>query len=136
MANVLVIAQILDGEVKKSTNSAATCAAKIASMTGGTYSIMAVGENLSSQADALTKLGATKVYLVEGPGLNNGLPEQWVPAIANVVQKNGFGVVVSPASSTGKDVLPRLAARLEAGMASEVTGVELVGDKLTYVRPM
>ena len=70
MGNVLVIAQILDGEVKKSTNSAVTFASQVASSLGGTYSVMALGDNLSAQSEALAKLGADKVILAESQGLD------------------------------------------------------------------
>ncbi len=132
MSNVLIIAQIAGGEVKKATSSAVTFAAKV----GGTYSVMALGDDLSGQKEALSRLGAAKVYLAEGAGLDNALAEQWAPTIAEVVKTGGFDVVVSPASSTGKDVMPRLAARLDAGMASEVVDVAGEGGQLTYTRPM
>jgi electron transfer flavoprotein alpha subunit len=136
MGDVLVIAQILDGEVKKSTNSAVTFASQVASSLGGSYSLMALGDDLSGQTEALTKLGAARVLLAQAPGLDQALAERWAPIIEQVVKAGGYQVVCSPSSSTGKDVLPRLSCRLEAGMASDVTGVAFEGGKLTYARPM
>jgi electron transfer flavoprotein alpha subunit len=136
MGNVLVIAQIIDGEVKKATASAATFAAQAASFIGGNYGIIAIGANLGKASDALAALGAAKVHVAEAPELESGLAERWVPVLEQVVQAGGYTVVVSPASSTGKDVLPRLAAKLDAGMASEVTGLAFEGGKLVYTRPM
>jgi electron transfer flavoprotein alpha subunit len=136
MSNVLVIAQVIDGEVKRATNSAVTFAAEAASILGGAFSIAALGDDLSGASDTLAKLGATKVYLAEGPGLSNGLAEQWAPTIEGIVKSGDFSLVVTPASSIGKDVMPRLAYRLDAGMASEVVAVENEGGKLTYTRPM
>jgi electron transfer flavoprotein alpha subunit len=122
--------------VKRSTNAAVTFARIAAEHLGGNYSIIALGDNLSGVADTLAGLGAGKVFLVEGAGLDNGLAEQWTPAIAAVVASEGFKVVVSPASSIGKDVMPRLSCRLDAGMASDVTAVALRDGNLTYTRPM
>lgn len=136
MGNVLVIPQIIDGEVKKSTNCTVTFASQVASFLGGTYSIMALGDDLSDQAEALSKLGAEKLYLAQGEGLDQKLAERWAPIIEQVVKAGDFKVIVSPASSTGKDVLPRLSYRLEAGMASEVIGVSFDDGKLNYLRPM
>ncbi len=136
MGNVLVIAQIMDGEVKRATNSAVTFAQKAATILGGTYSIIALGDSLAKASETLCKLGAAKVYQVEGAGLSNGLAEQWAPTIAEVAKSGGFSLVVSPASSIGKDVMPRVAYRLDAGMASEVTSVQAEGERLTYTRPM
>ncbi len=136
MGNVLVIAHIQDGEVKKSTNCAVTFASTVASFVGGTYSVMALGDSLGGVAESLGKLGAEKVLLAEAEGLDQQLPERWAPVIEQVVKQGGFQVVVSPATSTGKDVLPRLAHRLDAGMASDVVAVENLDGKLTYTRPM
>ena len=136
MGDVLVIAQILDGEVKKSTNSAVTFASQAASFLGGSYTVMVLGDDLSSQSDALAKLGAAKVLLAQAPGLDQAMPERWAPIVAQVVKAGGYQVVCSPSSSTGKDVLPRLSARLDAGMASDVAAVAFEGGKLTYSRPM
>jgi electron transfer flavoprotein alpha subunit len=136
MGNVLVIAQIVDGEVKKSTNCTATFASNVAAFLGSAYDILALGDDLSAAAQDLSKLGATKVLLAEAEGLDQNLPEQWAPIIDQVVREGGYQVVVSPASSTGKDVLPRASCRLDAGMASEVTGVSFEDGKLTYTRPM
>ena len=79
MGNVLVLAQILDGELKKSTNSAVTFASQCASAIGGTYSVMALGDDLSGQTAGLAKLGADKVLLAEAPGLDQGIAERWTP---------------------------------------------------------
>ena len=136
MGNVLVIAQIIDGEVKKATASAATFAAQAAAHIGGNYGIVALGGDLGKATDALASLGAAKVHIAEDKELESGLAERWVPVLEQVVKAGGYSVVVSPASSTGKDVLPRLAARLDAGMASEVTGLAFEGGKLVYTRPM
>jgi electron transfer flavoprotein alpha subunit len=136
MSNVLVIAQIMDGEVKKATNSAVTFAKQAATFTGGSYGILALGANLAAAGPVLARLGAAKVVLAEAADLDQNLPERWVPAIEKAVKDGGYTVVVMPSSSTGKDVLPRLAERLKAGMASEVTAVAFEGGKLTYTRPM
>ncbi len=136
MGKILIIAQILHGQVKKSTNSAVTLACQVASFLGSTYSIMALGDDLSAQTGDLSKLGADKIIIAEAPGLDQALAERWTPIIEQVVRSGGYNVIVSPSSSTGKDVMPRLSCRLEAGMASDVSGVSYENGKLNYVRPM
>ena len=136
MGNVLVIAQIQDGELKKATHSVCTFAAQAAAHIGSSYSILALGDDLSGQRDSLSALGADKVYLAQEQGLNNAVAERWAPIIEKVVRDNGVKIVVGCASSTNKDVLPRLAARLGAGMASDVIDLGTGDGKLTYTRPM
>ncbi|MFO8070542.1 MAG: electron transfer flavoprotein subunit alpha/FixB family protein [Polyangia bacterium] len=136
MGNVLAVAQILDGEVKKATHSTVACAAEIASSLGGSYSVLALGDDLGNAAKDLQSLGAEKVLLAEAAGLDNAVAEQWTPIIEKAMRDGGFQVLVGPASSTCKDVFPRVAYRLEAGMASEVVALSSEGGSLRYVRPM
>jgi len=136
MDNILVLAHILDGRVKKGTHSAVTFASGVADHLNCKYSILALGDDLSTQRDTLAALGAAKVLIGEAPGLGRALAERWAPIIEQVVKEGNYGMVVSPSSTTAKDVLPRLAYRLEAGMASDVIGVSFEGDTLRYTRPM
>ncbi|MBN2525865.1 MAG: electron transfer flavoprotein subunit alpha/FixB family protein [Deltaproteobacteria bacterium] len=136
MSNVLVVANIADNEVKKAVLSTAAFAKTVAGFTGGTYDILAIGADLSGVKDQLARLGAGKVLLAQGADLGDALAERLAPIIAGVAQSGGYKVVVSAATSIAKDVFPRFAARIGAGMASEVVAVSNEGGKLTYVRPM
>src|SRR4029453_15029090 len=75
---------------------------------------------------------ADKVWTFDAPALKDAIAETWSPVLANAVKKLGATALVAPATSTGKDVLPRAAALLEAGMASDITAVK--GPK-TFRRP-
>jgi electron transfer flavoprotein alpha subunit len=75
---------------------------------------------------------ADKVWSYDAPALKSPLAETWAPVLAAAVKKLGASALVASATSTGKDVLPRAAALLEAGMASDVTAVK--GPK-TFRRP-
>jgi electron transfer flavoprotein alpha subunit len=64
------------------------------------------------------------------------LAEKYAATIAEVAKSGGYGVVTATASTTGKDLMPRVAARLDAGVASDIASVSIDGDKLVYRRPM
>jgi electron transfer flavoprotein alpha subunit len=66
---------------------------------------------------------ASRVLAYEGAALAAPLAETWAPQLADAVKRAGASALVGTATSTGKDVLPRAAALLGAGMASDVTGV-------------
>ncbi|MBN2717414.1 MAG: electron transfer flavoprotein subunit alpha/FixB family protein [Deltaproteobacteria bacterium] len=136
MSNVLVVANIADNEVKKAVLSTAAFAKTVSGYTGGSYDILAIGDDLSGVKDTLASLGAGKVMLAQGAELGTALAERLSPIIAQVATQGGYKVVVSAATSIAKDVFPRFAARIGAGMASEVVAVSNEGGKLTYVRPM
>ncbi|MSP26057.1 MAG: electron transfer flavoprotein subunit alpha/FixB family protein [Myxococcales bacterium] len=134
MANVLVLAEISGGKVKKTTHSAVTFARKAAALLGGSYSILALGSDVSAVLGELAALGADKVLVAEAPTLEHYLAEHYAPVVAAAA--GSFRVLVATASAFGKDLLPRVAARLDAGYAADVTELLSEGTSLRYKRPM
>jgi electron transfer flavoprotein alpha subunit len=134
MADILVVAEVAEGKLKKTTHSAVTFARTASAALGGTYSILVMGDAVSDAAAEAAKLGAAKVVVVEDASLKSYLAERFAPTVAAIGE--GFAVVVGTASAFGKDLLPRVAGRLAAGYASDITEVVAAGPKLTYKRPM
>ena len=134
MADILVVAEVAEGKLKKTTHSAVTFARTASAALGGTYSILVMGDAVSDAAAEAAKLGAAKVLVVEDGSLKSYLAERFAPTVAAIGK--GFAVIVGTASAFGKDLLPRVAGRLAAGYASDITEVIAEGNKLTYKRPM
>ncbi|MFK7985384.1 MAG: electron transfer flavoprotein subunit alpha/FixB family protein [Sandaracinaceae bacterium] len=134
MTDILVVAELLEGDLRKSTLSAVRFAAQVAEGTSGAFDILAVGEGAETAANSAASYGARKVLFAEIEG--GYLAEKHAATIASVAQDGGYGVVTSVAGTTGKDLLPRVAAKLGAGVASDIASVEIDGDTLTYRRPM
>ncbi len=132
MANVLVVAELLEGAARKTTLCAVTAAKEIAEGTGGSFDILSIGEGAAAAAEELAGFGAGKVLKAEIPG--GYVCEKYAPTVAEI--SKGYDVVVACASAYGKDLLPRVAAKLDAGMASEISKVQVDGGKLSYLRPM
>jgi electron transfer flavoprotein alpha subunit len=109
-------------------------AKQVAEGTGGAFDILSVGEGAKAAADAIAKFGARKVLVAEIEG--GYFAEKYAPTIADAVKAGGYGVVTACASTFGKDLMPRLAARLEAGNASDISAVKVDGGKVQYIRPM
>jgi electron transfer flavoprotein alpha subunit len=76
---------------------------------------------------------APKVVTVEDPGLASYLAETYAPVVAQVARDQGATVVSATATAVGKDLMPRVAALLDAGMASDVAKIEAPD---TFVRPI
>jgi electron transfer flavoprotein alpha subunit len=131
MSNVLVVAELLEGKVRKSTMSAITFAREVAK---DSFSILVLGPK--SAADELTGYGAQKVLVAEGAQFTNYVCESFAPTVAAVAKSGGFDTVVVTASSYGKDLAPRVAAKLGAGYAPDINKVELKDGKRAYRRPM
>ncbi|WP_437279634.1 electron transfer flavoprotein subunit alpha/FixB family protein [Sorangium sp. So ce375] len=134
MADVLVVAEAADGKLKKTTHSAVTFARQAAAALGGTYSILVIGDALGDAAAEAATLGAAKVLVAQASSLKDYVAERYVPTVAAAAK--GAAVVVGTASAYGKDLLPRVAARLSAGFASDISELIAEGSKLKYKRPM
>lgn len=135
MANVLIVAEIADGKLKSTTLSAITFARQIVAAAGGSFSILALGgAGTETAASELQAFGAAKVLLATDASLTNYLAETYTPTVATLAA--GFDLIVATASSFGKDLLPRVAARLDTGFASDCAGVSYDGKAIVYKRPM
>jgi electron transfer flavoprotein alpha subunit len=132
MANILVVAELHEGKVKKSTHSAIA----FAKQTGAPFSILVTGKGAKAAAADVTAFGAAKVLAADDDALAAPLAERHAPTVAAVAKSGGFDVVVATASSFGKDVAPRVAAKLGAGYAPDISGVKVDGDKLVFRRPV
>ncbi len=133
MPNILVIAELAhEGGVRKSTHSAIT----FARQAGGTFSILVMGKGAKAAAADVAGFGAAKVFACDDAYLAGPVAERFAPTIAEVAKKGGFDIVAVTASSFGKDVAPRVAAKLGAGYAPDISGVKDEGGRLSYRRPV
>lgn len=134
MSNVLVIAEHQDGALSKATLTCVTFAQQAAGRTGGQVHGLVAGHGAQAVADEFAKY-VSVVHHADHEALANGLAEAEAKAIAAAVQGAGATVVCMAATAHGKDVMPRAAALIGAGMASEVMGLD--GDEgLRFVCPI
>jgi electron transfer flavoprotein alpha subunit len=131
MTGTLVVAELGEGEVKKSTHSAVTFARQI----GGPYAILVLGAATAIAATELTGFGAQKVLVGDHPSLAHPLAERFAATVAQVSRDGGWDTVVMAATTFGKDLAPRVAAKLSAGYAPDVDRVRVEGGKRSYRRP-
>lgn len=134
MGDVLVVAETFEGKLRKTTHSAITFARQAASTLGASFSILVIGAGVGGAAQEAAAFGAAKVLVADDRSLANYLAESYAPTVAEV-GKN-FSVIVGTASAYGKDLLPRVAAKLGAGYASDISEVLSDGGRLRYKRPM
>jgi electron transfer flavoprotein alpha subunit len=131
MAGTLVIAELAEGKVKKSTHSAIA----FAKQAGGPFAILAIGAGAGGAAKELAGFGAAKVVAVDDASLAHYTAERFAPTVAAVAKAGGYDTVAVAASSFGKDLAPRVAAKLGAGYAPDIDRVKVDGGKRTYRRP-
>ncbi len=123
MANVLAFCEIGDGALKASALSNLTFARAAAAAHGGDVIALLIGVGSAAAGVAAAKY-AKKVITVEHADLAHYLAETYAPIVARLAGEHGAAVVSATATSVGKDLLPRVAALLDAGMASDVSKLD------------
>jgi len=133
---VFAITEQRDGVFRKVSFEAVSEGRRIADGLGADLCAVVVGSGIEGIAGELQKYGADKILVADDPGLADYTTSAYTNVIADLIRSTDPAVVVLGASSTGKDLSARLAARLDAGLAMDCTGVKIDGGKLTCTRPM
>ncbi|MGE3801494.1 MAG: electron transfer flavoprotein subunit alpha/FixB family protein [Candidatus Kapaibacterium sp.] len=133
---ILAFAEARDGALKKNAFEAMTAARQLASNSGGTVMAVIVGANVASLADQLGAYGVSDVLIVEDSRLAEYDSGATAKAVAAVASAEGADFVVISHSAHGKDLAPRVATKLEAGLAPDVVGIDGSGDDVRFVRPV
>lgn len=136
MGDILVFAEQEGGKVKKSAFELLTKANDLAGAAGGSVIAVVVGAGIDGASDELAKYGAKKVVLAENANLDKYNTIGYTKALAQVIDEIKPSVVLGSASATGKDLFPRLAANLKAGLASDCTDLRIDGGKLVAKKPL
>lgn len=125
---VLVIADRDGDTVRDSTHKTVTAAAKL----GGDVDVLVVGQGAKAAADAAAKIaGVRKVLLAESDALSHQLAEAVEATVLDLA--DGYDAVLSPATTDGKNYMPRIAAKLDVAPISDI--VEVVSAD-TFTRPI
>ncbi|QBR01317.1 electron transfer flavoprotein subunit alpha/FixB family protein [Paraburkholderia pallida] len=124
----LVIAEHDNVSIKVATQNTVAAAQKI----GGDVHVLIAGHNAQAAADAAAKIaGVSKVLLADAPQLEQGLAEN-VEATVLAIAKN-YTHILAPATAAGKNVTPRIAAKLDVAQISDITAVDAPD---TFERPI
>lgn len=126
--SILVIADHDNNAVLSSTLNVVTAAQKI----GGDVVVLVAGQNAQGAADAAAKIaGVSKVLLADNAAYAHQLAENVSLLVADLAK--GYTHVLAAATTTGKNILPRVAALLDVSMISEIISVESAD---TFKRPI
>ena len=130
MPGVLVFCEVQDGKLKKASREALSIGRKLAEAAGGDLTAFASDK---SAADDAGRYGATKLFVGGAGGYNT---ETSTAAMQAAIAQASPSIVLFGGTSNGRDLAPRLAARLDAGVASDVDRLEWAGGKLKARRPV
>ena len=138
MSDVLAVLEQRDGVVRKVSHEVVTGARRLADGFGGGAGVEALllAAGAARGADQLGGFGADRVVTLLNPAFGRYAPEGYARAIADRVRGGGYAAVVFAASATGKDLAPRVAARLGRPLAQDVTDVSVSGGTVVAIRPV
>src|SRR5207302_1219793 len=132
LMSVLVIAEHDNQVLKAATLPAAAAAAETAKAAGGDVHILVAGSGCRPVAEAAAQVaGIAKVLLADDAAYDHGLAENLAPLVVKLAA--GYSHVLAPATTSGKNLLPRVAALLDVMQISDISAV-VAAD--TFVRPI
>lgn len=132
MSKILVFAEFQNGTLKRSSQELLQFAAK----TGRPVVALALGSNAGAGSAQLAHHGANEVLLCKDSAYDAYNPELFAAAAAEAIQQTGSTLVLASASSSGKDLFPRVAAKIGAGVVSDGTEITVSGDDVKVKKPL
>lgn len=137
MPIVLIVAEAqADGSLRKATLNALAAGAQLAKAVGAELHAVALAKDAGALANVVKDYGVKTVHAGSAAHLEHPVAEALAPAIAELATQLKAEWVGAAATAVGRDTLPRVAARLNAAMASDVMGFEGSGADTAFVRPM
>jgi len=135
MPTILAVAEQRDGQLRRVSLEVVTAARKVADALGAeVHALLIAGGNTAALAAELGRHGADTVLAGESAALAQYAPEPYARAVADAA--GGAWAVFFAADSLGRDLAPRVAARLDAPLASDATALAVEGGELVVTRPI
>jgi electron transfer flavoprotein alpha subunit len=133
--NVIAFVEHRKGQTRKVTYELATQARELAGKLGGGAHAVVVGTGAAQLAETLKRYPLDTVWVAEDPEADAYLLEVTIDYLEAAVRALGSSIVLAPNTMYGRDVAGRIAARLDAGIAADVTGFELENGRLACIAP-
>lgn len=122
---VMIIAEQRDGNLQNVALELVGKAKELATKRNTTVTALVVGDKVSHLAENLAHHGADKVIIVEDDRLKHYMTEPYVKAIYDVIEEEKPEIVLFGATSIGRDLAPRVSARVHTGLTADCTGLDI-----------
>ncbi len=133
---IWVFAEQQEGKVRKVTFELLTAVAEFSKKTNQAVGVILLGSGLQQAVKGLTPY-ADKIYLIDDPALASYTSDAYLVNMAPFIKEHQPSVLLGGATSTGKDLFPRLAMHLQTGYAPDCTGLAVEENgKLIAKRPL
>jgi electron transfer flavoprotein alpha subunit len=131
---LLVIGEIRDG-ILRNVSFEAIAAAKTVSEGGEVVGVL-LNANVSDLAHEMIAYGADRVVLVENEKLKSYTSDGFGQALLQVIEAEKPEGIIMGHTAFGKDLSPKIAAKIESGLISDTIAVEVIGDQVVFTRPI
>ena len=127
--DLYVIAEQRDGEIAKVTLELLGEATILAADLGEKVYAVLMGDQIKDKAQSLIEAGADGVIVIEDPMLKEYVTEPYAKALTAMIKKYDPNIVLFGATSIGRDIAPRVAARVHTGLTADCTHLDIDMNK-------
>ncbi len=132
---ILVFAESSGSQLRKAALEAVTVGRRLADELKVEEYVLSIGSGLQNIDAEVGKHGADHLFICEDPSLGLFHPDFYKQIALDVIHKTSPGIFLLPATSTGKDLAPRLAIHLNTGVATECVQIGLENGEFVATRP-
>ena len=137
MTKILAIAEQRDGALRRVSQEVVGAARQIADALGGEVHALVIGPaGAGEQAGELGQYGADRVWVAEADAFERYSPEGFAQVVVDLAGEQGYHTIFFPATAQGKDLAPRLAAKLDVPLAADATALAVEEGELLVTRPV
>jgi len=134
--NILVVTEQINGEFRKPSYETISEARRIADRSGGQVIALIMGSCIDKLSSIPAQYGADKVLTADDEKLSASNPDIAAAVVKTAAESNEAGIILMPATTQGRDLAPRVAAQMDAGLAEDCLSLQIEGGKFQANRPM
>jgi len=136
MGKILAFIESRDNKIKNSGFEVASTALKIANDSGSAIEALLIGNSVSQVVGELGAYGIKKALVVEDARLEKYSTTAYSKILAEVCKQSGADTIILSATAMGKDMSPRVSAKLDAGLAVDCTEIKVENGNIIATRPV
>ncbi|HEY7923896.1 MAG TPA: electron transfer flavoprotein subunit alpha/FixB family protein [Vicinamibacteria bacterium] len=133
---ILTFAEQRDGKLRRASLETVSEARRLAGPLAASVTTVVIGPGSEALAAELTAQGADRIVVFDDPAFGSYATESYARALAQATSEAKPSVVLVPFTAMGKDLAPRVAAKIGAGLASDCVALEAKDGRLVARRPM
>ena len=134
--SIWVLAEIIENKLRPVTLELLGRSIQLAEKLDGEVAAVLIGHNVGAHVNTLAAYGADKIYVADAPDLASYSTEVYTTVLANAIRSHDPYAVLIPSTANGRDLAPRVAARLKLGLTGDCIGLDIDGSgRLVQLKP-